>query len=214
MIGIYKITNPNNKIYIGQSVNIERRKYFYTNPNPSRGQIGPKIYNSLKKYGWENHQYEIIEECSAEQLYEREVYWKEITLIEKEGDLNQVLFCNTHDVGSFGPLSQHIIDKLKGQKRTTETKLKMRNAKLGKPSNFLGMKHSDETKKILRDKRIGKPSTRPKKPVLQHSLEGNLIKEWDSLTSIKQAGISIYGVHQCCQGKQKTSQNSIWTWST
>ena len=30
MIGIYKITNPSGKIYIGQSINIENRKKIYS----------------------------------------------------------------------------------------------------------------------------------------------------------------------------------------
>ena len=34
-----------------------------------------KIYYSLKKYGVENHEFEIIEECVIEQLNEREKYW-------------------------------------------------------------------------------------------------------------------------------------------
>jgi hypothetical protein len=48
MIGIYKITSPSKKVYIGQSVNIEKRKYFYEIGNCKK-QI--KLYNSIKKYG-------------------------------------------------------------------------------------------------------------------------------------------------------------------
>jgi hypothetical protein len=49
MIGIYKITNPQGKIYIGQAVDIKRRKQVYEGIYSSlKGQ--PKIYNSLKKY--------------------------------------------------------------------------------------------------------------------------------------------------------------------
>jgi group I intron endonuclease len=210
MIGIYKITNPKGKIYIGQSMNINKRKYAYKSAD--KRVIGPKISNSLNKYGWENHKFEIIEECNIDQLYEKEVYWKEVILNEKQGDLTQVLFCNMHDVGSFGPLSQHIIDKLKGQKRTIETKLKMRNAKIGKPSNFQGKKHTDETKKIQSNKKLGKPSNNPKKVIIQYDLEGEFIKKWDSITSIKKSGLSKYGIHLCCQGKQKSSQGSIWKW--
>ena len=106
MVGIYKITNPKGKSYIGQSVNINNRKYAYMAIN--RRNIGPKIANSLDKYGWENHKFEIIEECSVEQLHKKEVYWKIVTLNEKEGDMQQVLFCNMHDAGSFGPLSHDI----------------------------------------------------------------------------------------------------------
>jgi group I intron endonuclease len=34
------------------------------------------LYNSLKKYGWDNHIKEIVEECTEDQLLERETYWK------------------------------------------------------------------------------------------------------------------------------------------
>ena len=52
MVGIYKITNPNNRIYIGQSWNIESRLYSYKN---GRCKNQRKLLNSIKKYGWENH---------------------------------------------------------------------------------------------------------------------------------------------------------------
>lgn len=72
MIGIYKITNPNGKIYIGQSTNIDNRKYYYASVKCDKQH---KLYHSLQKYGWEEHTFEIIEECSLEQLNEREIYW-------------------------------------------------------------------------------------------------------------------------------------------
>ncbi len=74
MIGIYKIVNPLNKIYIGQSINIERRFKEYQK-HQQITTIGRKLFNSIKKYGCDNHQFEIIEECKLEQLNERELYW-------------------------------------------------------------------------------------------------------------------------------------------
>jgi len=71
-IGIYKITNPNNKIYIGQSINLKKREEDY---KKLRCDKQHKLYRSLKKYGWEQHIFEVIEECSLEQLNEREIYW-------------------------------------------------------------------------------------------------------------------------------------------
>lgn len=75
MIGIYKITNPNGHIYVGQSTEIEKRRnkysyceYMYENN---------KLYNSLRSHGYINHKFEIIEECTEEKLDEREVYWIE-----------------------------------------------------------------------------------------------------------------------------------------
>ena len=59
MISIYKISSPSNKIYIGQSSNIKKRFNNYKNLH-CKGQS--KLYNSLKKYGWEQHKFEIIHE--------------------------------------------------------------------------------------------------------------------------------------------------------
>ena len=72
MIGIYKITSPTNKIYIGQSIDINRRFNEYKKVICSQSK---KLYNSLQKYGWEQHKFEIIEECNLEQLNEREEYY-------------------------------------------------------------------------------------------------------------------------------------------
>ena len=36
-----------------------------------------KLFNSILKYGIENHNIEIIEECDVEQLNCRERYWQE-----------------------------------------------------------------------------------------------------------------------------------------
>ena len=44
IIGIYKITNPKDKVYIGQSSNIEKRKYYYFSIKCDKQ---PKIYNSI-----------------------------------------------------------------------------------------------------------------------------------------------------------------------
>jgi group I intron endonuclease len=74
IIGIYKIVSPTGKIYIGQSTNIKFRltqyKYY-----KCKKQI--KLYNSLKKYSFKLHICEIIEQCSVEQLNERERYYQD-----------------------------------------------------------------------------------------------------------------------------------------
>jgi hypothetical protein len=71
--GIYKIINPNNKIYVGKSKNIFQRFSSYLKLQHCKQQI--KLYNSLKKYGPENHTFEILEECDMSIIDEREIYW-------------------------------------------------------------------------------------------------------------------------------------------
>jgi group I intron endonuclease len=73
MTGIYKIINPKGKIYIGCTIDWNRRKKEYLKIYNSKGQT--KLYNSFQKYGIENHSFEVIEECSEENLSEREIHW-------------------------------------------------------------------------------------------------------------------------------------------
>jgi group I intron endonuclease len=90
--GIYKITSPSNRVYIGQSVNINNRFKSYRKYNhPS--QI--KLYRSIEKYGFESHIFEIIEYCDIDLLNKRERYWQDYYNVISEG-LNCVL-TNTSD---------------------------------------------------------------------------------------------------------------------
>jgi len=127
-IGIYKIISPSNKIYIGQSVNIEKRWNIYKLMY-CKGQV--KLYNSLKKHGVENHMFEIIEECSIEQLNERETHWKQ-QFIEKYG-WDKSLFCQIKDG--------------KGGYKSEETKQKISDANKGKPKpEGFGLNQSQKMK--------------------------------------------------------------------
>lgn len=81
-IGIYKITSPSNKIYIGQSLNIEKRLKSYQKLK-CKGQI--KLYNSLLKYGYYNHKVEILEICSVDELNDLEIHYIKLYNSCKEG---------------------------------------------------------------------------------------------------------------------------------
>lgn len=89
MVGIYKITNKiNGKIYIGQSNNCERR--FQEHCSPSRAnQSRIPVDLAIKKYGKENFTFEIVEQCTLEQLNDKEEYWiKYFNSIEKGYNCN------------------------------------------------------------------------------------------------------------------------------
>jgi group I intron endonuclease len=80
MCGIYKITNNiNGKVYIGQSICIERRWYQHKWDTDREDRLGYNsiIHKAFRKYGIENFSFEIIEECGQELLDEKERYWIE-----------------------------------------------------------------------------------------------------------------------------------------
>lgn len=146
MIGIYKITSPSNKIYIGQSINIEKRWKQYQRLDCKKQ---PKLFNSFQKHGVKNHIFEIIEECNSEQLNEREIYWKQYYDTIDKG-LNCELFdigqgCRSHEV------KHKISNSLKGKQKTQEHCLNLSRAKVGTPSKRKG-------KPDLKQKGIPKPT--------------------------------------------------------
>jgi group I intron endonuclease len=130
MIGIYKIISPSNKVYIGQSIDIDVRKSHYEK-YPSMYKSQTKLNNSILKYGWKEHSFEVIEECSIELLNIRERYWQEYYDCINNG-LN-CLYTNTDNVKMMF---------------SEETKAKMSKSQTGK-------KASDETKERMRQVRLG-----------------------------------------------------------
>lgn len=78
--GIYKITNiQTDECYIGQSVDLYRR----WNDHCKCGlgidtPVGNKLYKAIKEYGLENFTFEILAECEASELNEKEKYFIEL----------------------------------------------------------------------------------------------------------------------------------------
>jgi len=75
MIGIYKITEKNNPamFYIGKSNDIERR--FNEHKIKTYEQTRIPFDGYIKEKGKNAFNYEVLEECSLDQLDEREAYW-------------------------------------------------------------------------------------------------------------------------------------------
>lgn len=73
MIGIYLITNKvNGKKYVGQSIDIEKRWKDHIRDSKKSEYT---IHKAIRKYGVENFEFSVLEECSVDKLDEREIYW-------------------------------------------------------------------------------------------------------------------------------------------
>lgn len=74
MVGIYAIKNKiNNKIYIGRSTDIQRR--WTTHLRDARKGSLCKIHIAMRKLGIENFYLEVIEECSVNNLNDKEQFY-------------------------------------------------------------------------------------------------------------------------------------------
>ena len=89
-IGIYKITSPSGRIYIGQSINIDKRWRDYLQMNTkTKSQI--KLWRSFTKYGVNNHTFEILEKCTIkDNLNKKERFWQDYFRVIENG-LNCIL---------------------------------------------------------------------------------------------------------------------------
>lgn len=128
--GIYKITSPSGRVYIGQAVNIKKRWGAYRRLRCKR-QI--RLYESFLKYTPTVHTFEIVEECLEEDLDCIERKWQDHYDVTGRKGLNCVL-------------------QECGEKRrvlSDETLERYRQAQLGK-------KASDETRQLMREQRKGK----------------------------------------------------------
>jgi group I intron endonuclease len=107
MIGIYKITSPSGKVYIGQSWDIDKRWVDYKKYNCKAQTI---LYNSLRKYKCSAHSFETLQElpsdATQENLNHYENYY--IDHYKQRG----VELMNIRAAGSNGKLAKETIDKI------------------------------------------------------------------------------------------------------
>ena len=87
--GIYIIKNDiNNKIYIGQSINIKKRiqEHFWKSTCEKDISYNSALHNAIRKYGKEHFSWEILQECEPSLLDEYEkLYIKQYNCISPNG---------------------------------------------------------------------------------------------------------------------------------
>ena len=137
--GIYKIKNLiNNKVYIGSSVDIDKRWKLHKDSLIQNKHHSILLQRSFNKHGKDNFIYDIIEECEKEILIEREQYW--IDTLDSYNNGYNIL-----------PKAGSCL----GNKVSDETKRKMSIIKLGSNNPNYGKNHSYETKRKMKNKLEG-----------------------------------------------------------
>lgn len=71
-------------------------------------------------------------------------------------------------------------------------------------------KPSDKRSKSISKALTGRRNTYKHIPILQYSLNGDFIKEWECISDVSNAGFSPGNICWCCKGKLKTAYGYIW----
>lgn len=149
--GIYKITSPTNRIYVGSSKNITKRWVSY---RTLKCQNQKKLYNSFIKYGVENHKFEIITECEESDLLKLETQFGELyNVLDYKSGLNLQLPKDGDKLGGIskevnnpGRFKKGISPKNKGIPLSDEIKLKISKSLKGRKVWNKGLECREDTK--------------------------------------------------------------------
>ena len=192
MKGIYKIISPSNKVYIGQSIDIERRFRHYKRLSC---KVQVKIYNSFLKYGVNAHIFEVLELCDTEDLNNRERHYQDLYDSVVNG-LNLLYVKSEHFNGGHSEESKKkISDSKKGKTFTDEHKYKIglsnsrrvMSAETKEKHRLagLGRKASPETKEKQRQSKLGGKRSEETKRKMSESAKKVIKKPVSEETRLK-----------------------------
>lgn len=202
---IYKIVNKlTNECYVGSALNFYKRKYYHLYDLKKQKHHSPVLQNSWNKYGNDVFEFIVIEEIDiSKNLIIREQFW--IDKLNPKFNIAKI-------AGS--PL---------GVKHTLQSRINMSNAHKGKSLKEMGHKNGCNCTVCTPRKKEQHPNfgknreirTRIKlsKPIIQLSLDGNIIKEWIGASdAAKILGISQSHISSCCREEygRKTYKGFIW----
>lgn len=221
MIGIYKIENLiNGKVYIGQSQNIKRRWFMHkTIINTTSASLQKlwknPLYKAFHKYGLKNFSFSVIEECSKEELNEKEIFY-----IKQYHSYIQDPLCNGYNAtpGGDGGISLSIeeielILKLWNENKSIADIRKITS--FGKNTiKYYLQQYSlyDEKESCLRGYK-SRSDTR-KISIAQYEVDGTLVNIFSSMEEIyEKLGYYQEYIHNNLINKSATAYGYYWIYN-
>lgn len=194
--GVYKITSPSGRIYIGSSKNIY---YRWSEYKKLRCKVQTKLYRSITKYGPENHSFEILEECEIKDLYPLERAWGLFFNVLNKNGLN----CKLPGYGEVkGLVSEDT--KVKISVSNTGKKMSIESIEKSRQSN-LGRQASDETKQKMSIAQQGRKHTEETK------LKMSKPKSDETKEKMSKGKLgNIYNMGRKCTEEQKQKMREVW----
>lgn len=203
VIGIYKIENIHtHKVYIGQSVNIYVRWANHKSELNRNKHGNSYLQNAWNKYGKNEFEFSILEECDKQLLNEKETYWVQF-FKNKLGKNNVYNLGHTNSQNTMGDEQRNkiSISKKKFYQSHPEALIQMRENSLGEKNGMYGIygvnhprygkHHTTKTKNKLRSVKLGTKQS----------------EETKKKKSLKESGVNnpMYGKHHSLEARLKIS---------
>lgn len=184
---IYKITNTEtNRVYVGCTINSLKHRFEEHCYRCLKTNINTKLCNNIRKYGVEKFTIELIEECSLDIIYSREV-----EIIKEHNSFEEGL---NSTIGGEGCL---------GYKHSPEIRLKISNAVKD------GKSHKDKTYKEIYGERADEEKDKRKNKGLKYWDNISEEEKKERLTNLKNAvrKKSKYSIETINKVKKLISEN-------
>jgi len=195
--GVYKIKNlKNNKVYIGSSIDLQRRKRSHICCLKNNTHTNSYLQDDFNKYGIDNFKFvviEFVEKTKDNTLFVKNMLEIEQCWIDKFNSSNRELGYNK------SPIAGSTV----GVKWTEESRLAFSEKRKKNPTRgMLGMNHSQQTKNRMSEYRKGKPISEETKQNISNANKGRK----PSIKAIEEARKYHLGRKRTDEEKRKISK--------
>lgn len=221
-IGIYCFTNKlNGKKYVGQSKQLNRRYHLHINAafNNDKAKNDSSIFHqALRKYGVENFNYEILEECSIDELDEKEKYWinKLQSHVLEHGynityggrNYTKPFYFTTEEILHYWNDLHLTVTQIYKQYGASGQRIREQLLSLGITKEEIGQRTYEKRLEIIK-----KGVKKRRKKINQYDLDNNYITSFNSLAEAAKAVHGSPGNISCAatgNGKSKTAYGYKW----
>jgi hypothetical protein len=219
-IGIYKIENLiNGKIYVGQSVDIEKRWSTHKSELKNHRHYNSHLQKAWNKYGEENFHFSIVAECDIGELDQCEIYWISKFNSYKSG------YNLTSGGGNTESFSKSIIQfDCDGNELTRYSSVSEAETSTGICYSQISECCSNKRKTAggyiwqYEEGFVSIPKwhfdARQFNEICQFSKDGLLINTFPNAAEAKRAtGICDTSIIRCCHGKLRTAGGYLWSFA-
>jgi group I intron endonuclease len=230
--GVYIITNTNNnKIYIGETTNLESRFTEHLYRLLSKRHVNNHLQNAVNLYGIETFGFDVLEFCDSIDTKKREHYWVTcLHALDKVKGYN-IKPTDPNKINLRSEETSRKIYETKKKKAEERGYWHSKEAIEKRIATRKGYTHSKETREKIGKMSLGRKIHKSeewkyqmselakinhwggsKKKVIQFTKLGEFVKEWESITEASNFGFTMSAIIEVCKNKphRKTHKGYVW----